>query len=133
MSVEFRPFTPGDLYRIDVQERHKWVLDAMQRRPLSVAALENEWAWTATAGGSVLCCAGAIDSEMWCFLARDLRRHMVPITRYGRAMMAAHLATVGGRLWAHIDPAHPEAVRWAQMGGLRPVDGWLWALDAGTV
>lgn len=129
MSVSFRPFEAEDLWRIDVQERHRWVLEAVQRRPLITGAMENTWSWTALEGSTVLSCVGAVDSEIWAFLARDLRRHMVPITRYGRMMMDAHVAVVGP-LWAHIDPAYHNAVRWAELGRMRRVDGWLWVYDA---
>lgn len=132
MSVRFRAFEPADLWKIDIQDRHGWAIDLLRTKPLATEAMEGPWSFTMERGGRVLACIGAYEGEVWGLLAKGLGRDMLALTRYGKAMMAAHLA-VEGPLSALIDPDHEDAVRWARIGGFRHVDGWLWVLDARSV
>lgn len=126
-GVKFLPFKANDLRSLEVQARHEPVRNFVSKRPLLLADIEDSlWSFTMHADGKPRACVGATEEgAIWAFLAKDLRRWMLPLTRYGRSMIDAHVAVVGP-LWAELDPEYPEAVKWARLAGFRQIDRSLW-------
>ena len=127
MSAEFRPFKAKDLDSFEVQGAHKMILQAVKLRPLAMINAEDSlWSFTMWADGKPRACAGA-DGEggLWVFLAPDLKKHMVSLTRYGMAMIDAH-RRLSGPVHAEIDPSHKEAVRWVRLAGFRQINHLVW-------
>ena len=126
-EVSFRPFRMRDLDSIEVQPRHEETLKTVRLRPFTLLGAEDSlWSFTMWVDRKPLACVGATeDGELWAFLAADLRRHMIPLTRYGKSMIDAHKAIVGP-VWADIDRDHPEAVRWIRLAGFREIKPFLW-------
>jgi hypothetical protein len=127
-EVSFQPFKAADLYGFEVQARHKAVLDWVQARPfIALDAEDSLWSFTMRVDGKAKACVGATDEgAIWAFLGPDLRKYMLPLTRYGRSMIDAHVSLVGP-VWANIDPVHRNAVKWARLAGFRQIDPSLWA------
>lgn len=127
MSVEFRPFKMRDLDTFEVQPLHKIVLHHVRTRPFVLMDAEDSvWSFTMWAEGKPKACAGVMDDGgLWVFLASDLRRYMVQLTRYGMSMIDAHHG-VKGPVHAQICPSHAEAVRWVRLAGFRQITSSVW-------
>ena len=126
-EVSFRPFTARDLDSIEMQDRHELVAKAVRIRPFTLLDAEDSlWSFTLWVDGKAKACVGANDmGQLWAFLARDLRKWMLPLTRYGKSMIDAHRAIVGP-VWADIDPDHAEGVKWVRLAGFRQIEPSLW-------
>lgn len=127
-GVEFRAFRARDLDSIEVQDRHEAVLKAVRLRPFSLLDAElSPWSFTMWAEGKPKACVGAGDEgQLWAFLAKDLRKYMLPLTRYGMSMIDAYKDITGNPVWAGIDPDHEEGVRWITLAKFRKIDTSLW-------
>lgn len=129
MTGVWKPFELSDLTQVPVQDRHAHLVPLITLRPLAMTPmLTGLYSWTYWSGtGRPVFCGGVIGKGNWCwaFLARDMRKHMVAVTRGTRATLALH----PGPVRASIDPKHPEAVRWANILGFeRTQDPLVWVL-----
>lgn len=129
----FRPFRFDDLRAIAVQRRHRETLNRTLEVMRDFDIPVSPMSFTACGDGRVLACIGATpDGWVWAFLAEGLRRHMVPITRHCRALADVYSAITGKPLYSRIDAGHPEAVRWARLGGFQQQDGDTWVRAPST-
>lgn len=129
----FRPFRFDDLRALAVQHRHRGTLAKTLEASVKFEIPISPLSFTACGDGRVLACVGATpDGGVWAFLAEDLRRHMVPITRHCRELADMHYRMTGKPLYASIDGGHPEAVRWARLGGFQQQDGDTWVRAPST-
>ena len=121
MKVKFRALKPSDFYEIEAQPRHARLLTWLRANPLSMYRLTDDpFSFTMEVNGrAVAACGTTHEREIWGILGGDMRRTMVPFTRYSRAMMAQY--TVGGPCWASIDRTVPTSVRWALALGMHLV------------
>ncbi len=132
MSVRMEPFEVHDLRDMEVQERHARLVPQLFAQA-GLLGLQNllrrPWSWTAWAenGRPVAACGILHDGGAWAFLAPDCRRYMLEITR-GAQKVLTNYAQVVGPVYADIDPAYENAVRWARAIGFRP-DGERWTFD----
>jgi hypothetical protein len=117
--VTFEPFAVFDLYTMVVQDRHAdLVYDIKERETDYRARLEGPYSWTAWSvyGMPIASCGILEDGGTWAFLAKNLRREMVAISRYVRWVLdkacAANLVP-----YAEIDESYAEAVRWVELLG----------------
>lgn len=119
--IKFRPLKPSDFYEIEAQPRHAYLLTWLRANPLSMRNLtEDPFSFAMEVNGrAAAACGTTVDREIWGILGGDMRRTMVPFTRYSRAMVEQYV--VGGACWASIDRTVPSAVRWAKALGLRLV------------
>lgn len=115
-AVSFKPFQARDLDSLEVQAVHALTLKAVRLRPFSVLDAElSLWSFTMWVDGKPRACCGiGANGGIWAFLAPDMKRTMLPLWRYGRAMIDAHVAIVGP-VWASVDPEYPEAVHLVRM------------------
>lgn len=128
MSVEVLNFTLDDLHYLDVQERHRhYVEKALELPDAARQCLEKSWSFTGwSEDGRALWCVGVYDKEVWGFLAKDLKRNMISMVRWGRKQLVAHLVADGPLL---VDCRFPEAVRLAKALGCRHIGGIHWIFD----
>lgn len=122
MAGRFEPFELSDLEAIRVQPRHAGLVPIILAHPLVFQhAMVGPWSYTYwLACGRPVACAGITTSgEGWAFLGEDMRRVMVPCSRATRQVHEVYARSVGPVKW-HVDRRHPEAVRWAELIGLRP-------------
>lgn len=126
-AVEFRPFKARDLDSLDVQPAHEATAKWVKLRPFTLLDAEDSlWSFTLWGDGKPRACAGiGPEGAIWAFLARDMKRWMLPLWRYGRAMIDAHTAIVGP-VWAQVDPKYSEAVHLVQMANFRSLEPSLW-------
>lgn len=112
----------SDLYAIDIQERHRDTLEMLMGSIFNMQGLmASEWAWTGVVNGEVKACVGARNGEVWAFIAKDLKRCMIPFVRYGITILDKT-----GPVKAWIDKDYPEAVRLATLTGFRPSTHGFW-------
>ena len=131
MSLQFLPFEVSDLDAMDVQARHRPILEMAQWAAGQIKkTVEGPYSWTAWTpyGQAVAACGILEDGHAWAFLGTGSPKHYVAITRKVRQVLECHVAIIGP-VYAAIDPNHPEAVRWARLLGFRP-EGTKWVFDA---
>ena len=118
MRVKFRPLKPSDFYEIEAQPRHAWLLTWLKANPLSLRNLADDpFSYTMEVDGRAAAAGGTtVNQEIWALMGGDMRRTLLPFTRYSRAMIEQH-----GPCWAAIDRTVPSAVRWAKALRLRRV------------
>lgn len=131
--IRAEPFGLSDLCQLEVQGVHKPVLPAVWSMGLHLDVLLGPWSWTAwDAYGRPVACIGILpNGYVWAFLAPDLKRNMVAITRGCRDIMDAHVAAKGP-VYASIDDGYPEAVRWAKLLGFKRAWRNKWRYDGST-
>lgn len=133
MTLEFRPFLSPDLSELLVQGRHQAIRDEIVESGVA-GLLEGPFSWTALDNGRPIACCGIFCQKYrprrpglaWAFLAPDLRRHMLSVTRHVRIALAACPRPV----LAEIDAGFPEGVRWASLLGFVPFGRYTWIYDA---
>lgn len=127
-AVDFRPFRARDLDSFEVQPAHELTLKWARLRPFSLSDAEDSpWSFTMWAGGKPRACAGVgPEGGIWAWLGPDMRRYMLPLWRYGLAMIDAHVG-IAGPVWAQVDPKYPEAVHLVRMAKFRQLDLSTWA------
>lgn len=125
------PFQYDDLKHLAVQDRHAETLAKVleQDKALVGALTQNQWSSTAWQSplGMPLACYGILPGgEGWAFLAKDLRRDMIAITRHARGDLDRYAREIGPT-WIRVDPKFPEGQRWAKLLGYRPSvdDKWI--------
>lgn len=120
--IRVEPFRMADLDLLPVQERHNGTLATVLALPrdVTISLLETRWSWTAwSPSGIALACCGVLpNGEAWAFLACDLRRYMVPVSRAVRKVMQDHARAVGP-VTATTLPDFPQAERWVRLLGFR--------------
>jgi len=131
-KVRFRGLRVSDFYELDVQPAHAALVPILQANPLRLQALvDDPFSFTMTVDGVPKASLGVTPERgMWALLDGNLKRHMVRLTRYTRAMIDMYQET----LWADIDRGNRAAVRWALLLGMRRVkmapkgtmDTWLY-------
>jgi hypothetical protein len=116
--IKFRPLKPSDFYEIEAQPRHQRLLTWLRANPLSIRHMtEDPFSYTMEVDGRAVATGGTtLDNEIWALMGGDMRRTLLPFTRYSRAMIEQH-----GPCWAAIDRTVPSAVRWAKALRLRLV------------
>lgn len=126
-EVKFLPFRSRDLDSLDVQDRHEGILKAVRIRPFTLLDAEDTiWSFTMWGKGQPrACCGVGPEGGLWAFLAKDMKYWMLPLYRYGRVMIDAHVAIVGP-VWASVDPQYGAAVHLAKLAGFRPLEPSLW-------
>lgn len=124
-------FQVEDLDDLVVQPAHSWLIPIIRdnRAPLA-PLMENDWAFTLwNAYGRPVAAVGIVPDvgyEAWALLGEDLRRCMVPVTRFVQRKLREHAATIGP-VRARIDENHANAVRWAEaLGFHREQETWLY-------
>lgn len=130
--VRFRPLRVSDFYDIELQPRHAGMKPIFQANPLVLHALtESPFSYTMEVDGKPVAALGPTpDHEIWAYLGHDLKRHMVRLVRYTRAMIEMY----GRPLWAKVDRTNPDGERFMLLLGLRKVkiaeegvmDTWLY-------
>lgn len=119
MKARFRPLRVSDFYELEVQSRHQYLMPVFRAHPLALQSLcDSPFSFAMEVDGKPVAAIGNTDNhEIWAFLGNDLRRCMVRLCRYCRAMAHAY----GRPLKAHIDRTHADAERWALLMGMRKV------------
>jgi hypothetical protein len=117
-SIRFRPLRVSDFYNIELQPRHAQAKPIFQANPLVLHALtDSPFSFTMEVDGKPLAALGPTETrEIWAYLGHDLKRHMVRLVRYTRAMLEMY-----GRCWARVDRNNPEGERFMLLLGLRKV------------
>lgn len=129
MAAEIALFRVDDLNYLEAQPRQvEHIAQLATMNPVAMqCCMEGPWSFTGwAADGRALWCIGVYDGEIWGFLAKDLKRHMICLSRWGRAMLARHLCQVGP---LRVDCTFPEAVRLAKVLGCRHIGGQHWVYD----
>ena len=131
--MQFVPFQVGHLLDMTVQPEHAAIMPLFWG--LGLTALYNSmvgpWSWTALRDEVPIASCGVVESGYaWAFLAEDVQRSLIPVTRAVRRVLDTHRQAVGPVL-AHIDEADKNAVRWAKFLGFRPdPPAGNWCFDA---
>ena len=136
MSVEYQPFCLGDLAQMDIQERHSFLRPWIFRDYLVCKEImEGPWSWTAwNQYGVPVAACGIVEPDgfAWAFLATNMRKHMVSVTRKVHEVLNAYTMYIGP-VWADIDETHAEAVKWAKYLGFQKEAGnnsrWIFSGD----
>lgn len=135
MRVRIEPFAYEDLAQLEVQERHAELVPVLRRHGDTVRELtEGPYSYTAwSVYGRPLCACGILRTPAdtgyaWAFLGPDMRRAMVPVTRYVAAVLDRFIREVGPVL-AEIDESNPQAVRWVEMLGFTRAREGLWVCE----
>jgi hypothetical protein len=102
--IKFRPLKPSDFYEIEAQPRHQRLLTWLRANPLSIRHMtEDPFSYTMEVDGRAVATGGTtLDNEIWALMGGDMRRTLLPFTRYSRAMIEQH-----GPCWAAIDRTVP--------------------------
>jgi hypothetical protein len=134
MKVRFRPLKVSDFYEIELQPRHASSQPVFRANPLVLHSLtESPFSFAMEVDGKAVAALGPNQyREIWAYLGRDLKRHMVRLVRYTRAMLDAY-----GRCWARVDRTNRDGERFMLLLGLRKVkiaeegvmDVWLYDAD----
>jgi len=133
-NVRFRPLKVSDFYEIELQPRHAEAQPVFRANPLVLHSLtESPFSFAMEVDGKAVAALGPNQyREIWAYLGRDLKRHMVRLVRYTRAMLDAY-----GRCWARVDRTNRDGERFMLLLGLRKVkmaeegvmDVWLYDAD----
>lgn len=117
-SVRFRPLRVSDFYNIELQPRHAHAEPVFHANPLVLHALtDSPFSFTMEVDGKPVAALGPTDTrEIWAYLGHDLKRHMVRLVRYTRAMLEMY-----GHCWARVDRNNPDGERFMLLLGLRKV------------
>lgn len=110
-----------------MQDAHKELLDRIKTSGLLLSCiLLHDWAFTARLNGKVVMCGGSTGDEIWAWLGKDMRKAMVPVTRYGMERIRRQVEQTGRPALAWIDNNIPNAVRWVRLTGFRPINDGYW-------
>ena len=107
---------------LEVQPEHAAVMPMFWGLGLTALhhGLVGPWSWTAMQDRTpVAACGIMAHCYAWAFLAADMRRHLLPVTRAVQHVLDTHSHVVGPVL-AHIDEENENAVRWAKFLGFKP-------------
>jgi hypothetical protein len=116
MRVDVLDFSVHDLCALRIQPRHQEVLHQLLEDP--PYHLEGPYAKSIFRDGLIVCAYGIMQGGwVWVLMAEDIGPLMVRIVRIAKD----HLKRYPGRVFGHIDPEYPEAVRWAKMMGFQKV------------
>jgi len=133
MSVDILRLAAEDILDIDVQPQH---YDSWRKTVAYLGTLqpylENDYTVTVIDNETeeVLACLGIAEGDecglAWSYLRRDLKKHMLAVTRISWHYCLEPYRLEKGQAFAEIDSQHPEAVRWAQILGFKPwgKDNW---------
>lgn len=124
--IELKPFSLYDLGVMQIQDRHAGLVHTIQQRWTELEPrLVGPYSWTAwgtpkipVAACGILECGGT-----WAFLAKNLRKDMIAVTREVRKVLDRFLAEKGVP-YAEIDEAHAAAVRWVELLGFKRSATW---------
>lgn len=130
-NVRFRPLKVSDFYEIELQPRHAASQPVFRANPLVLHALtESPFSFAMEVDGKAVAALGPNENrEIWAYLGHDLRRNMVRLVRYTRAMLDAY-----GQCWARVDRTNRDGERFMLLLGLRKVkmaeegvmDSWIY-------
>lgn len=121
MTVQFEPFDLYHLCVMQVQDRHAWLVNQVYDRWTEIEPrLVGPYSWTAwSAYGLPVACCGIMEcGGTWAFLAKNLKRDMVAVSKYVRGVLDQFLAEKTTP-YAEIDESHAEAVRWVRLLGFQ--------------
>lgn len=115
--TRFRPLRVSDFYLLDPAPHARDRLPLLLSRPFLLQRMaEDPFSFTMEADGVPVALAGVTRTgEAWALLARDMRRHMVRLTRYALLWFDQLVDPV----WMSTDNLDPAAGRWALLMGFK--------------
>lgn len=127
-TAKIERFRREDMELLEIQPRHAAVKEEFLERPEEFAhQIEKSYAWTIWSAHGIPLVIGGVTPQGWgwAFLAADLRRHMVAVSRLVRRVLTHAEAPV----FAEIDETWREGVRWATLLGFRRVRPGVWMFE----
>lgn len=112
-----KPFRCEDLENMEVQDIQRAGLESMDDHAMYL--MENSEAYTVSHDGRILVCSGLVPiwanrAWVWSFVAKNIKHHMISITRLAKEVMDASPFTI---LEAYTISGHDEGGRWLNMLG----------------
>ncbi len=131
---EVRPPTADDFRNIELNDYDAVLRPEVDALADQLAEISGSYSLAGVDGDKVICIGGILpNGEAWMFFAKDCRRYMLRIMARLREMVIDFGLTKGD-VWAIIDPARPNARRWAAVLGFDQVEGSdIWRISFSTL